>query len=73
MLNTTMNFSTGATAFSFFNQRPRSIWLDNVVCTGNETSLHECQNAGIGVHNCSHDEYAGVRCQRKQVCLFELY
>ena len=58
-----MNFPTGATASSFFSQGTGAIWLDNVVCTGNETSLHECQNAGIGVHKCNHDDDAGVRCQ----------
>ena len=40
------------------------------MCTGNETSLYECQNAGIGVHNCNHDEDAGVRCQRKQLYVY---
>ena len=63
------NFSTGATAFSFafFSQGTGAIWLDNVVCTGNETRLYDCQNTGIGVHNCSHFEDAGVKCQRKQL------
>ena len=62
-----VNFPTGATAFSlaFFGQGTGAIWLDNVVCTGNETSLYECQNAGIGVHKCNHDDDAGVRCQIK--------
>ena len=60
----TFNFPTGATAFSlaFFGQGTGAIWLDNVVCTGNETRLYDCQNTGIGVHNCSHFEDAGVRC-----------
>ena len=55
------NFSTGATVFSL-GQGTGVIWLDNVVCTGNETRLYDCQNTGIGVHNCSHIEDAGVRC-----------
>ena len=58
------NFPTGATAFSlaFFGQGTGAIWLDNVECTGNETRLYDCQNTGIGVHNCSHIEDGGVRC-----------
>ena len=61
------NFPTGATAISFdlFGQGTGTIWLDNVVCTGNEARLYDCQNTGIGVHNCSHIEAAGVRCQIK--------
>ena len=59
-----MNFPTGAAAFSFFGETPT--WLDNVVCTGNETRLYDCQYDEIGVHNCSH---AGVRCQRKKFYL----
>ena len=56
---------TGATAFSFafFRQGIGSIWLDNVVCIGNETRVYDCQNTGIAVHNCSHLEDVGVRCQ----------
>ena len=58
------NFPIGATAFSlaFFGQGTGAIWLDNVVCTGNETRLYDCQNTGIGVHNCSHFEDVGIRC-----------
>ena len=32
------------------------------MCTGNEIRLYDCQNTGIGVHNCSHFEDVGVRC-----------
>ena len=59
-----ITFFTGATAisFAFFGQGTGAIWLDNVVCTGNETRLYDCQNTGIGVHNCSHFEDVGIRC-----------
>ena len=40
------------------------ILLDQLMCTGNETSLLDC-TAGeeIGSNNCDHSEDAGVRCE----------
>ena len=39
------------------------IFLDNVVCMGNESSLLKCQSNTIKEHNCEHSEDAGVRCE----------
>ena len=41
----------------------QSIFLDNVVCQGTESSLLECDTNPIGEHNCDHSEDAGVRCE----------
>ena len=38
------------------------IWLDNVACNGNESSITECGHNGWLVHNCDHQEDAGVYC-----------
>ena len=38
------------------------IVLDDLRCTGNESRLIDCSHRGLGVHNCSHSEDAGVRC-----------
>ena len=39
----------------------RSIFLDNVVCTGGESNLSECGHSTIS--NCDRSEEAGVRCE----------
>ena len=38
------------------------IWLDDVACLGNESSLIECGHNGWLVHDCDHVENAGVLC-----------
>ena len=40
------------------------IFLDQLMCNGSEASLLEClPSENIGLHNCRHDEDAGVRCE----------
>jgi hypothetical protein len=38
------------------------IWLDDVSCKGNETSLDDCQHTPYAVHNCVHDEDVSIYC-----------
>ena len=40
-----------------------SIFLDNVICFGTESSLLHCTHNAIGTNDCSHLEDAGVACQ----------
>ena len=44
----------------------RSIILDNVICTGREEDLSECDHNGVGVNNCDRTEEAGVECEGTQ-------
>ena len=40
--------------------------LDNVQCSGNESTLSECDHQGIGFHDCNQgSEEAGVICSSK--------
>ena len=38
------------------------ILLDDVVCTGSESTLMACSNSGWGNHNCGHSQDVGIIC-----------
>ena len=56
--------TAGATAYTNarFGSGTGGIFLNYVGCRGTESSLLSCSHQGIGVHNCKHNEDAGVRC-----------
>ena len=45
-----------------FGQGIGTIWLDDVQCSGTEGRLADCSHLPLGLHNCSHDQDAGVTC-----------
>ena len=57
---------SGATQYhccAYYGQGSGEIWLDNLACTGTETSLYYCSHRGIGNNNCGHYRDVGVVCQ----------
>ncbi|XP_013881582.1 macrophage receptor MARCO [Austrofundulus limnaeus] len=38
------------------------VWLDELQCAGTETDIFDCPHNVVGIHNCNHDEDAGVHC-----------
>ena len=59
-----LGFSSASSAkcCAFFGQGSGNIVLDNVQCSGSETSIFNCNHNGYLSHNCGHSEDAGVIC-----------
>uniref|UniRef100_A0A671Q8A8 SRCR domain-containing protein n=1 Tax=Sinocyclocheilus anshuiensis TaxID=1608454 RepID=A0A671Q8A8_9TELE len=38
------------------------IWMDNVICSGSESSIFDCSKKKMGDHNCEHSEDVGIIC-----------
>ena len=66
-------YAFSAPRSSTFGQGRGPVWLDNVACTGNESSIFNCNHLGIGMHSSSyrcmqHYYDAGAVCY-KGVCV----
>ena len=55
-------YALDADRYQLYGQGAGAIFLDDIDCLGNESSLISCSHKGVGNHNCRHYEDAGVRC-----------
>ena len=54
---------------AFFGQGSGPVFMNNVECQGTEDSIFFCLSDAIGVHDCDHNNDAGVVCPGKVVSL----
>ncbi|XP_035384063.1 deleted in malignant brain tumors 1 protein-like [Electrophorus electricus] len=47
---------------SHFGPGSGPIWMDDIDCSGSESTLKNCRSAGWGKHNCNQTKNAGVIC-----------
>ena len=50
---------------AYFGNGSGQVWLDDVGCSGSESTIENCPHAGWGVKDCSHNEEASVICSSK--------
>ena len=54
---------------AYFGDGQGEIYIENVQCNGSESTLEDCPASEVGVHDCTHSEDAGIRCQGMWVCV----
>lgn len=58
--------AVGAPGQALFGEGTGPIWLNNVGCSGNESSLSACSSSEVGQQSCAHSQDAGVVCEGEQ-------
>lgn len=48
---------------AYFGRGYGPIWMDDIFCSGKESSITECAHAGFANQDCSHGEDVGVVCE----------
>lgn len=59
--------AVGAPTQALFGEGTGPVWLNNVDCSGNESSLSVCPSGGFGDQSCAHSQDAGAICEGKDI------
>ncbi|XP_067678804.1 scavenger receptor cysteine-rich domain-containing group B protein-like isoform X2 [Haliotis asinina] len=64
-------YKTGLTprAIETFGYGGGRIWLDDVSCSGSESSLASCSHRSWGTNNCGHSEDVGIICDPSDITM----
>lgn len=54
------------TTDAFFGEGTGLVWMEDVKCTGSESSVRICPTKAFGTSTCSHAKDAGVICNRER-------
>ena len=54
--------ASDAPKYAHFGRGSGQIWLDDVNCSGHESSIAMCLHSGWGINDCGHNEDASVIC-----------
>lgn len=52
-------------AGAFFGQGSGPVWLDDVSCFGDESTVKQCLSKELGTSTCTHGQDAGVSCRSR--------
>ena len=63
----------GAVRVASFGSHSNQIWLDDVKCIGNETSIVHCSHNGFNIYDCNfNNDQVGVECIGQFVKFWQL-
>ena len=62
-----LEYALAANCCAAFGEGSGSILLDDLACTGSESSLASCSHSELNSNSCGHDEDAGVVCSNGEL------
>lgn len=58
-----LGYTNALSTYSQLSSKHGNVWMNNVHCVGNETSLFLCRHDGWKRHHCHSSQLAGVVCK----------